>query len=136
MSARVAGARTTTRPATRTAARLSALALVVALALTGCADDGDDKKSSDSPSPEPIAITITDDEVSPLGERVEVSAGEPFTVTITADRAGELHVHTNPEQEWEFSEGTTEFEATLEQPGVAEVELHDPDVVVLQLEVR
>ncbi|MFC6694862.1 hypothetical protein [Nocardioides daphniae] len=111
---------------------MAALALAAALALTGCSED----EPTDSPAPEKISITITDDEVSPLGERVEVPAGEPFTVEITADRAGEMHVHSNPEQEWAFEEGTTTIEATLDQPGVAEVELHDPDVVVLQLEVR
>ncbi len=68
--------------------------------------------------------------------RVEGKVGEPVTVEITADKAGELHVHSTPEQEIEFGTGTTTHEVTIESPGVVEVESHDPDTVVVQLEVR
>lgn len=118
------------RPATHAAA----LVLAATLGLAGCSQDSEETGPA-TPS-EPIRVTVTDDEVSPMGERFEVEAGEPFDVEITADREGSLHVHTSPEQEWEFTEGTTELEATVDQPGVVEVELHDPDLVVLQLEVR
>lgn len=127
MSARVARS----RPLARPLVGLATLAVAAALTLTGCSDD-----SSKAPVTETIKITITEDAVSPLGERVEVAAGQPFKVEITADREGTLHVHSNPELEWDFTDGTTQIEATLDQPGVAEVELHDPAVVVLQLEVR
>lgn len=117
----------------RSAARAAALVLAASLALAGCADDSEGGAEE---GPETIKVTITDDQVSPMGERFEVEAGEPFTVEITADREGSLHVHSSPEQEWDFTDGTTEVEATIEQPGVVEVEMHDPDLVVLQLEVR
>lgn len=113
--------------------RAAAVALTASLLLAGCTD----AEESDETAPDaPIQVTITEEEVSPMGERVEVEAGEPFTVEITADREGSLHVHSNPELEWDFADGTTEVEATIDQPGVVEVELHDPDLVVLQLEVR
>lgn len=127
MSARVA-----LRP--RPTIRGAAVALVAVLAMAGCG--GDSEEPAEQSAPETIAITITDDEISPLGERVKVPVGEPFTVEITADREDSLHVHAEPDQNWEFSEGTTEIEAQIDQPGVYEVELHDPDVVVVQLEVR
>lgn len=73
---------------------------------------------------------------SPLGERVEVSLDEPVVLVVTADAAGSLHVHSTPEQEVEFEAGTSEHELTFSRPGVVEVESHDPDLVVLQLEVR
>lgn len=118
----------------RPAARAAALVLAGSLALTGCGDETEAPGTTDAP--EKITITITEDSVSPMGERFEVEAGEPFDVEITSDREGSLHVHSSPEQEWEFIEGTTELEATVDQPGVVEVEMHDPDLVVLQLEVR
>lgn len=118
----------------RPTVRGAAVALIASLTLAGCS--GDDGEAGTDQSPATIEIKVTADEVSPMGERFEVEAGQPFPVEITADRAGSLHVHTSPEQEWEFTEGTTELEATVDQPGVVEVELHDPDVVVLQLEVR
>lgn len=83
-----------------------------------------------------VAIEIAGGDVSPKGERVQVSAGEPVTLEITSDVAGELHVHATPEQEIAFEAGTSTHQLTLEQPGVVDVELHEPDVTVVQLEVR
>lgn len=128
MSARVA-------PRSLPLLRGAAVALSAALLLAGCAEESSSNPDEDS-SNETISITVTDDEITPLGERFEVEAGEPFLVEITSDRDDALHLHATPEQTWQFTEGTTEVEARIDQPGVYEVELHDPDVVVLQLEVR
>jgi hypothetical protein len=54
---------------------------------------------------------------------------------ITADRAGELHVHSTPEQELEFDEGESHVELTFDHPGVVEVEDHESGKVILQLQV-
>lgn len=119
---------------TRPGASLAALLAVVSLALTACSDDSGDGKTNTAP--ETVKITITDDEISPRGERVKVPAGEPVTIEITADHEGALHVHSSPEQELAFTDGTVTRELTIERPGVVEVESHDPDLVILQLEVR
>ncbi|WP_110181970.1 hypothetical protein [Nocardioides solisilvae] len=138
--------------------RVATGAAVACLALLGLAACGDDAESDTTtggttgsqdsspdggqptdeaaPEAEPIRVTIEGDSIDPAGERVEVAAGEPVLVEVTADRAGELHVHSTPEQEIAFTEGTTEHELVIDQPGVVEVESHDPDLVVLQLEVR
>jgi hypothetical protein len=55
---------------------------------------------------------------------------------VTSDEAGELHVHSDPEQTLSYDEGTTTLELTVDQPGVVEVERHEPEALVLQLEVR
>lgn len=115
------------------ARRGAALVAVAALALTGCGKESD--TTSDKPQ-ETIKISITADSVSPMGERVEIPAGKPVPIEITADREGSLHVHSTPEQELDFKDGTTEHELTIDRPGIVEVEMHDPDIVVLQLEVR
>ena len=44
----------------------------------------------------------------PRGAKEQVKAGEPITLHIEADSAGELHVHSSPEQEIEYPAGTTE----------------------------
>ncbi len=44
-------------------------------------------------------------------------------------------MHSTPEQELEYDEGTTDLELTFEQPGVVEVESHDLGLTILQLEV-
>ena len=143
----------------RRTAPLAALALSLALALAACG--GEDTEPTDagttSTSPEPsasssespsesasqpaedgtrIEITREGDTFTPMGERVEAPVGEPVTLVITADTAGELHVHSTPEQEVAYEAGTSEHTVTIDRPGVVEVESHEPDVVVLQLEVR
>jgi hypothetical protein len=146
----------------RRTAPLAALTLALTLALGACG--GEDTDATDaattSPSTEPstsqsptdspsdagsedagesetrIEVTRKGDSFTPLGERVEAAVGEPITLVITADTAGEMHVHSTPEQEIAYEAGTTEHRVTIDRPGVVEVESHDPDVVVLQLEVR
>ena len=136
-----------------------ALACVLAIG-AGCGDDaGDDEPTAteatatpsetattpeDSASPSEqatpegtrIEVTLKDGKVTPSGDRVQATAGEPITFVITADAPGELHVHSAEGTEIEFEPGTSEHEVTVAQPGVVEVELHDPELIVVQLEVR
>lgn len=83
-----------------------------------------------------IDITFTGDKVDPNGVARKVKAGEPFTLHIVADKPGELHIHSSPEQELEYPAGTSDKKITIDQPGVVEVESHDLDTLVVQLEVR
>ena len=53
-----------------------------------------------------------------------------------ADKAGEIHVHSSPEQELQYAAGTTDKTITLDQPGVVEMESHTLDKLIAQLEVR
>ncbi len=129
-------------------ARLVPLTLVLALGLAACGDGGDtDPPAGGSSSAAGSATTEDDgstsvtvtregDSVTPNGERVELGVDETLVLTVTADEAGELHVHSTPEQEIAYDEGTSEHEITIDRPGVVEVESHEPDLIVLQLEVR
>jgi hypothetical protein len=116
------------------------LALVLALALASCGSD--DAAPADSQGAtqdgDSVALTVTreGDEFTPNGERVELAVDQTLVLTIDADEAGELHVHSTPEQEIEYDAGTSEHELVIDRPGVVEVESHEPDVVLLQLEVR
>ena len=136
--------------------RHALVVLVIAASLTACGGEAappgatssssspsspsPDSPSPDSPSPDTdaAAITVTraGDAFSPNGERVELAVGQTLTLTIDADEPGELHVHSTPEQEIAYEEGTSEHEITIDRPGVVEVESHEPDTIVLQLEVR
>jgi hypothetical protein len=141
---------------------LASVVLVLSAGLAACGGDDDAEPaettssptssatstddSTDEPTEEPaeeptddtatISVTRAGDSFTPNGERVELAVGQTLTLTITADEAGELHVHSTPEQEIAYGEGTSEHEITIDRPGVVEVENHDPVVVVLQLEVR
>ena len=135
----------------RVVTRLAPLVLVLAAVLSACGGDGDtdspatDQSSSSTPA-DPgststgggAAVTVTreGDSFTPNGERVELGVDQTLVLTIEADEAGELHVHSTPEQEIAYDAGTSDHEIVIDRPGVVEVESHDPDVVLLQLEVR
>ncbi|HET6627766.1 MAG TPA: hypothetical protein VFG63_15350 [Nocardioidaceae bacterium] len=111
--------------------RALAAAVIAMIALSGCGNT-----DAGGNADEAIAITIDGDEITPNGERIEVKTGETITLDVTSDRAGALHVHSTPEQELEFDKGETTLELSIDTPGVVDVEEHEADVVVLQLEVR
>ncbi|MBD3926459.1 hypothetical protein IEZ26_17680 [Nocardioides cavernae] len=135
----------------RVVTRLAPLVLVLAASLSACGGDGDtdppatDQSASSSPSDsgssstaDGVAVTVTreGDSFTPNGERVELGIDQTLVLTIEADEAGELHVHSTPEQEIAYEAGTSEHEIVIDRPGVVEVESHEPDVILLQLEVR
>ena len=146
------------RRRTRVATTAAAAIALAALTLSSCSsaedaepDDSattsstptDTGSASESASTEPseptgvvVDITFDGDSVTPNGERIDAKVGEPVTLNIDADAAGELHVHSTPEQEIAYDAGTSTHEVTFDQPGVVDVESHDLDKVVVQVEVR
>ncbi|MFL6023568.1 MAG: hypothetical protein ACJ72O_09540 [Marmoricola sp.] len=139
-------------PARPALAAGAATALVLALSLSACGS------SSKSPGSEPgtelsatpaaqvttapaadakvIAIKLQGGTVTPSGDKVEVRANQAVVLQITADKAGELHVHSSPEQHIAFPAGGSEITLKLAQPGVVDVEDHALDKLIVQLEVR
>ncbi len=114
----------------------SATALLVALlGLTACGDDDSDTPGANT-DPVTIQVTIEGDTVTPNGDRVEVERGQPVELEITADAPGEIHVHSDPEQELSYDEGSSTVEIEpIDRAGVVEVESHDLEKVIVQLEV-
>ena len=53
--------------------------------------------------------------MDPNGEQKKVKAGKPIILHIVADKPGELHVHSSPEQEIEYDAGTSDKELTIDQ---------------------
>ncbi len=123
---------------------LTVLSCCAVLALTACstgadvgASPGGDSASStgaDGSMPT-IDITVVGNRITPNGERLKVGVGQPVTLRLVSDRAGELHVHSDPEQHLEFHKGRSTLKLTIERPGVIDVEEHDTGVVVVQLQV-
>lgn len=141
----------------RTRAITVPLLLAASLMLTGCGEDAEpateptptastasetaSSTPSESPSEEPetqgtvVVVTIKGDRIEPNGASIKADLDEPVVLAITSDRAGELHVHSTPEQFVEFERGSHEYELTFEQPGVVEVEDHETGFVIAQLQV-
>lgn len=96
--------------------------------------------STTSTTPTPtgtsVDIMIKKGKVTPNGDRVEVEVGEPVTLRIDADQAGEIHVHATPEQEIEYARGTSTKKLRITRPGIVDVEDHHLEQVIVQLEVR
>lgn len=110
--------------------------VVAALSLTACSDPGSSSSSSQGGSGgTTIDITIKNGKVTPHGDRVKAKLGQPVTLNIDADTAGEIHVHATPEQEIKFEKGTSTKKLTIDQPGIVDVEDHALDQVIVQLEV-
>ena len=131
----------------------AAVTALVALTLSSCssADDGkpddaatsgttptgtDSGSGSSEPTGVVVDITFQGDTVDPNGERIDAKVGEPVTLNIDADAPGELHIHSTPEQQVAFKAGTSTHKVTFDQPGVVDVESHELDKVVIQVEVR
>ncbi len=94
-------------------------------------------ETSEPPEPEvrEIEVTFEGDQAPPV-ERVQLEVGEEVELVVTSDQPGELHVHSAPEQTLAYGTGTTRLPLTIDRPGVVEVERHEPEALVLQLEVR
>ena len=104
---------------------------------TGTADaSAKAKPTKKKPSGTTIDITFKGDTVNPNGVEKKVKAGKPITLHIVADKPGELHVHSSPEQEIEYDAGTSDKELTIDRPGIVEVESHTLEQLVVVLEVR
>ncbi|HZJ07696.1 MAG TPA: hypothetical protein VFD59_19865 [Nocardioidaceae bacterium] len=82
-----------------------------------------------------MKIEIEGDRIEPNGKRVSVEAGERILLEIESDRAGQLHVHSTPEEEIPFKLGDSMVELKVDTPGIVDVEEHESGTVLLQLEV-
>jgi hypothetical protein len=122
-----------------TTARWCVLAVLVAGGLSACSDNGSSsgKDSGSSDKPVVVAITIKDGTISPNGDRVDVGVGQHVDLQVTADEPGEIHVHSDPEHEFQYDAGTTKLpEFEIDRPGIVVVESHTLDKVIVQLEVK
>ena len=113
---------------------LVATVLTTLLLLTGCGSDEPEVGTELPPESGRIELTFEGADAPP-SERVSVELGEEVELVIKSEEAGELHVHTDPEQTLEYAAGTTTLTLTIDEPGVVDVERHEPEALVLQLEV-
>jgi len=118
----------------RVLAALAAL-LCSLTVLTACG--GSDSTDEADTGPKTIAVTIEGGNVTPNGERVEVAVGQDVELDVTSDAPGVIHVHSSPEQELEFDAGESTLTiAGIDKPGTVDVESHELEKVIVQLEVR
>lgn len=113
---------------------LVATVLTTLLMLAGCGSDEPEVGSEPTPEPGRIELTFEGNSAPPT-ERVQIEAGEEIELVIKSDEAGELHVHSDAEETLPYAAGTTTLKLTIDEPGVVDIERHEPEALVLQLEV-
>jgi hypothetical protein len=106
-------------------------ALSLAGLLAGCV--GGSGSGAGTAASTDVDVTVDGDTVSPTNKQLEIGVGDTVTLHVTADRAGELHVHSSPEQELDFEKGETDLPITLDKPGSIDVEEHDSETLVLRI---
>lgn len=135
----------------RTAVGAVLLAVGLAFSLTACgsgtgtsptSSEGDiaatpqaEVTSTPAADAKVIKVTIDADSVDPSGAEVALKRNQPVVLQIHAAKAGELHVHSTPEQHVEFPAGDSEITLSFAAPGVIAVEDHALDKLIVQLEV-
>lgn len=83
-----------------------------------------------------VEIEIEDGEISPLGETVEAKPGQQIRLEVDSDTHDELHLHSDPEQSFEVTEGDDQvFTFSLPDPAVYEMESHELGVVVVKFQI-
>jgi heme/copper-type cytochrome/quinol oxidase subunit 2 len=143
-------------PGLRRRASSAALAGLLMVAATACASGDDDAATSktsstsasaagsDSPSETPsetekvveIQVSVRDGKVKPSPRRIEIEKDSQVRLLVTSDVDDELHVHGYEiEAELEAGRPTT-VEFAADQTGLFEVETHESELELLQLEVR
>lgn len=119
---------------------VAAVAVVLLSALTLTACGGGSGTSAQDPADLPtkvIDVTFDGDHVTPNGQRYDVAVGQKIELDVTADKPGEIHVHSSPEQEFEYDAGSSTIDVKpIRTPGIVTVESHTLDKVLFQLQVK
>lgn len=112
------------------------LTLVAASALAGCG--GGSSSSGGATATKVIDITITGASTDPSGTVIDVAVGQPIELDVTADKPGEIHVHSSPEeQEFQYGAGKTTLTVKpIQAPGRVVVESHTLEKTILTLQAK
>ena len=111
------------------------VAAISALAASAACGSGGDS-GSDKP---PVIIEITEDggHITPdNGAPVKVALGQEVQLNVSSDVDDEIHVHTEPDHEYEIVAGEDEsYSFAVDSPGVYPIESHGLDITIVKLQV-
>jgi hypothetical protein len=116
----------------------AAVVVLSALTLTACGRSTSTSGGSSDLPVKKIAITFHGSDVTPNGTDIDVKVGQPLEFDVTADKPGEIHVHSSPqEQEFEYKAGTSTFQVKpVPAPSQVTVESHTLDKTLFILVAR
>lgn len=116
---------------------LALLAALIGLATMATACGNDKTATSTHADPKVIDVDFKGDTVSPNGKKVQVQVGQEVQLEVKADKAGQIHVHSDPEQQKDYGVGTTRISlGAFKVPGQFVVESHalEKTIVILQVQ--
>jgi hypothetical protein len=115
-----------------------ASALLTATFVAGCGSGGSSDGSGSGPLPtKVIDVVFSGDSVTPNGELIKIDVGQRIELDVTADAPGEIHVHSSPEQEFEYDKGSSTITvAPITAPGRVEVESHTLEKTLFTLQAQ
>jgi hypothetical protein len=114
-----------------------ACALLAAALLTGCGGSSSTGGATGPQETKVIDVTFDGDSVDPNGELIKVAVGQRIELDVTADAPGEIHVHSSPEQEFEYDKGSSTIEVEpITAPGRVEVESHTLEKTLFTLQAE
>jgi plastocyanin len=119
-------------------------ALVLTGALTGVAGCSSSNDSPGAGQPAASAtgavkrleVTITGSTVTPAPAQVELPVGATLELVVTSDHDDELHAHGFDVEATLKAGVPTTLRLTATEPGVYEVETHEPALTLLSVAVR
>jgi len=127
---------------------VTSIGLAAALVLVGCGHSKTAAEASDIATPIPanmtvvapaggamVQISVTATSVTPTGGTVNVGVGKPVTFVISSTVAGQLPVHSTPQQHIGFPVGRSRVTLSFNVPGTIEVEDHALDRQIIQIQV-
>jgi heme/copper-type cytochrome/quinol oxidase subunit 2 len=129
---------------------LAAATATVALSLTGCASGDESTTSaettgssqgSSAPATDKtqqvveVTVSVRDGKVTPKPHTVDVPIGSEVNLQVTSDVDDEVHVHGFDVEEPLEAGHTTTITLHADEKGVYEVETHETELQLLQLEV-
>jgi hypothetical protein len=119
----------------RTPVALAAIVVAGCLGLTACGSNGG---PDSGPVPtKVIDITFTGSDTTPNGTDIDIRVGQRIELDVTADKPGEIHVHSSPEQEFEYQAGSSTIEVKpITTPGRVEVESHTLEKTLFTLQAQ
>lgn len=92
--------------------------------------------ASESPAGRSIAVTITGKKVTPAPATIDLKVGETLTLVVTSDHDDEIHAH-GFDVTGTLKAGTpSTVTVTGTEPGVFEVETHEPPLMLMRIAVR
>ena len=119
-------------------------ALVLAGTLTGVAGCASTSDSTGTGQPvatgtgavKRLEVTISGTTVTPPPAQVEVPVGTTLELVLTSDHDDELHAHGFDDEATLKAGVPTTLRLTAAEPGVYDVETHEPPLTLLSIAVR